>query len=1071
MAANSNRARKKSRFSLLLLEEGEVLLSDLAAQYHFIPDRAAGSEHHPLSSFPKRFVLRSANTAIPGRVKIGTHNLFFDSDDWRDPVIRIPLVSISEARPTRDNSRSRWSEESEFSSGHLHDVDENNSVLVKGTNAVFQREDGTDHPYIEVQMIGKHIFTPLYTSAMELLDEINTLLHIRSTLSRRHGEQRLRELVQNRESRVPFDITLLQYGAREKAVMDAAASAIYTLSRAPGRFRITEYNVYFMPIHGEFSQAAERIPVASITAIRKLRHGCRDAALEITFNLTEEATGQSMLPSLMISFEAKQFRERAYQTLVNIVKQDIQLFDRSELETTLLQWRKGLLSNYDYLMYLNLASGRSFNDLSQYPVFPWVLRDYQSDVLDLNDPDKFRDLSKPIGMLSSKRFASFRDRYEEMPPPRFFYGTHYSTPAYTINYLIRAAPAAMLKLQNGRFDTPDRLFHSVRSTWEGVLTSQGDVKELIPEFYALDFSLGDSSGILSSASSPGQFLENVFGLNLGIRQDGKRVDDVELPPWAKGSAELFVRRNREALESNHVSNRLHRWIDLIFGVKNKNSDAFNVFYTDVALPCSLEDMSSMSPEEIRQIETVYLEFGRTPERLFKHPHPPRFGDEQKRGSLSSEKHETNVSKSLDSMVRRASSDESSKREEVTQDQTKRAICDLAAQSLSSVRTLWGSRSRRQDSVLHGASDHVLASYISHDPGAISDKDAVIPQSLLSRMKTGDGDERILDITRIHNNGPKSELGAIEAAEPIICTLWNDGYIKIYSKDRMLRSKHVEDVCSITPFPTRGIACGTLNGSIGLYSIDTGRFHEVQSAAHDAEVYALEYVQRFDVLLSASKDASLKVWRIERHSNRSASLRLVHELDAESCVVDVCGCHEKLGNTASDGPEVLLIAALTADESVLIWEVDLCRTRTDDAFLEPIWRSNGNQIVSSLAGDDDLQCRRRMDWFYQGPKRRRALATVHPEEKCLRIWKLDHKDMAYAEVLISKGGALCVTSYDNSRTVLVGGANGRLTEYDSTGLCLGGIVINQNDVRRVLLSKNDRPIYVLSGHNEVLRIDR
>ncbi|PXF44091.1 Protein FAN [Gracilariopsis chorda] len=998
MAANSSRARKKSRFSLLLLEEGEVLLSDLAVQYHFIPDRAAGSENHPLSSFPKRFVLRSANTAIPGRVKVGTHNLFFDSDDWRDPVIRIPLVSISEARPTRDNSRSRWSEESELSAEQPHEIDENNSVLVKGTNAVFQREDGTDHPYIEVQMSGKHIFTPLYTSAMELLDEINTLLHIRSTLSRRHGEQRLRELVQNRESRVPFDITLLQYGAREKAVMDAAASAIYTLSRAPGRFRITEYNLYFMPIHGEFSQAAERIPVASITAIRRLRHGCRDAALEVTFNSTEEATGRSMLSNLMISFEAKQFRERAYQTLVKIVKQDIQLFDRSELEMTLSQWRKGLLSNYDYLMYLNLASGRSFNDLSQYPVFPWVLQDYQSNELDLNDPDRFRNLSKPIGMLNSKRFVSFLNRYEEMPPPRFFYGTHYSTPAYTINYLIRAAPAAMLKLQNGRFDTPDRLFHSIRSTWEGVLTSQGDVKELIPEFYALDFSRRDSSGILSSASSPGQFLENVFGLDLGIRQDGKRVDDVELPPWAKSSAELFVRRNREALESDHVSNRLHEWIDLIFGVKSKNSDAFNVFYTDVALPCSLDDMSSMRPEEILQIETVYLEFGRTPERLFKHPHPPRFGDEQKRGSVTSEQQETKESKSLDSIFGKVSSDESSKREHVTQDQTKPATRDFKTQSLSSVKKLWGSNSRRQDSVLHGASDHVLASYIPQDPEAISDTDATVPQSSLSMMTTGGDRESVLDVTPIHNNSSKSELGVIEATEPILCTLWNDGYIKVYSEDKMLRSKHVEDVCSIASFPTRGVACGTLNGSIGLYSIDTGRFHEVQSAAHDAEIYALEYVRRFDVLISGSKDASLKIWRIERHSNRSASLRLIHELDAESCVVDVCGCHETSENTSHDGPEVLLIAALTADESILIWEVDL--SRTDDGFLEPIWRNNGNQIVSSSA-DENLQCRRRMEWLYQGSKRRHALATVHPEEKCLRIWKLDHKDMAYAEVLISK----------------------------------------------------------------------
>jgi hypothetical protein len=45
------------------------------------------------------------------------------------------------------------------------------------------------------------------------------------------------------------------------------------------------------------------------------------------------------------------------------------------------------------------------------------------------------------------------------------------------------------------------------------------------------------------------------------------VSEVELPPWANGSAHEFVRLHREALESEHVSAHLHEWIDLIFGEK------------------------------------------------------------------------------------------------------------------------------------------------------------------------------------------------------------------------------------------------------------------------------------------------------------------------------------------------------------------------------------------------------------------------------------------------------------------------------------------------------------------------
>lgn len=34
-----------------------------------------------------------------------------------------------------------------------------------------------------------------------------------------------------------------------------------------------------------------------------------------------------------------------------------------------------------YLMYLNSLADRTFNDLTQYPVFPWILSDYTSSYL------------------------------------------------------------------------------------------------------------------------------------------------------------------------------------------------------------------------------------------------------------------------------------------------------------------------------------------------------------------------------------------------------------------------------------------------------------------------------------------------------------------------------------------------------------------------------------------------------------------------------------------------------------------------------------------------------------------
>ena len=47
-------------------------------------------------------------------------------------------------------------------------------------------------------------------------------------------------------------------------------------------------------------------------------------------------------------------------------------------ESYMLQWQRGHLSNYQYLLHLNNLADRSGNDLSQYPVFPWIIADYNS---------------------------------------------------------------------------------------------------------------------------------------------------------------------------------------------------------------------------------------------------------------------------------------------------------------------------------------------------------------------------------------------------------------------------------------------------------------------------------------------------------------------------------------------------------------------------------------------------------------------------------------------------------------------------------------------------------------------
>ena len=72
------------------------------------------------------------------------------------------------------------------------------------------------------------------------------------------------------------------------------------------------------------------------------------------------------------------------------------------------------MSNFEYLMQLNKRAGRTFNDLTQYPVFPHVIADYRSKELKLSSPDTFRNLALPMGAQSAERRQRFQEKYEQV---------------------------------------------------------------------------------------------------------------------------------------------------------------------------------------------------------------------------------------------------------------------------------------------------------------------------------------------------------------------------------------------------------------------------------------------------------------------------------------------------------------------------------------------------------------------------------------------------------------------------------------------------------------------------------
>ncbi|TGZ60906.1 hypothetical protein CRM22_008277 [Opisthorchis felineus] len=369
-------------------------------------------------------------------------------------------------------------------------------------------------------------------------------------------------------------------------------------------------------LSGPQSEAGSKLircafPISKVREIHLRRYNLRRSAIEI-FLLTNL--------NYMFNFDVK-VRNKVFCSLVKLCspKQNVssgrsprEVFESSGLTQ---RWTQREISNYEYLMCLNTIAGRTFNDLNQYPVFPWILADYTSPELDLSDPNVFRDLSRPIALANPQFIDQVRTKYESFEDPggtipKFHHGTHYSSAAGVLHYLLRLEPYTSfhVDLHGGRFDLPDRQFHSVPKCWRFIMSSPNDNKELIPEFFTLP-----------------DFLRNNDAFDFGASQHhNHNIGDVELPAWAS-TPEEFIRKHRAALESDYVSSHLHEWIDLIFGYKQSGPDAvdaLNVFY--YATYEGAVDLDQIpDPLERQAMESMINNFGQTPCQLLKNPHPKR----------------------------------------------------------------------------------------------------------------------------------------------------------------------------------------------------------------------------------------------------------------------------------------------------------------------------------------------------------------------------------------------------------------------------------------------------------------
>ena len=395
-------------------------------------------------------------------------------------------------------------------------------------------------------------------------------------------------------------------------------------------------------------------------------------------------------------------------------------------------WQDWNISTMELLLWLNILSNRSFNDLSQYPVFPWILTQYQDiftpitenplsksvipDILSLsyqknnmkipsnygksnsgdtkktkgvsflknfgkrktpeeikgddqgnninnkinlelteknNNYDQFpikdkkyqiildkdiRNFSLPMGMMTLteagekrknnyiEKFTLTKKEYTENSQSQknecYIYGSHYSNRLYVCHYLTRIFPFSniSIELQGDKFDDPNRMLISVSKRFEASSSHEGNLRELIPEFFYL----------------PELFVnKNNLDLKIKNKKNKNKSNDVTCPNWANNNNYIFITKLKTFLESEEVNKKINKWFEIIFGYKQKGKEAENAF--NLFIPSSYDNFD-MNKEALTPDQKIYylrlIEFGLTPHQIIFKKFNKRKAKENKKKSIS-----------------------------------------------------------------------------------------------------------------------------------------------------------------------------------------------------------------------------------------------------------------------------------------------------------------------------------------------------------------------------------------------------------------------------------------------------
>ena len=174
---------------------------------------------------------------------------------------------------------------------------------------------------------------------------------------------------------------------REKILRLANCSVVTTSTEIAAELILTKrWMSCLSPELTDQHAAGDRIKYDDIRGVLCRRFVLQDTALELF--LADRR-------SVFLVLDSTEERNGVVRQLSDLCAK---LIPAENLAEVTQLWRESQITNFEYLVFLNKVAGRSYNDLMQYPIFPFVLADYESAVLHLDDPAIYRNFKKPMAV-------------------------------------------------------------------------------------------------------------------------------------------------------------------------------------------------------------------------------------------------------------------------------------------------------------------------------------------------------------------------------------------------------------------------------------------------------------------------------------------------------------------------------------------------------------------------------------------------------------------------------------------------------------------------------------------------